>query len=83
VKRLTVKKLRSACKMTKRERDKHDRAYVLSFMRQCISILAREDVDVNQKVSDVAAIARRLAPAIMAERRSLRLLGDEGQKEGL
>lgn len=68
MKRMTRKKLRNGCKMTLRERDKHDRAYVLYFMRRCIEVLAREDVGVDQKVHDVAAIARRLAPAIMAAR---------------
>lgn len=51
-----------------RERGKHDRAYVLSFMRGCIEHLARTDIDVDQKVHTVAAIARRLAPSIMARR---------------
>lgn len=68
--RLTEKKLRNACKMTRRERDKHDRAYVLYFMRRCIEVLAR-DGGVDEKVHDVAAIARRLAPAIMARRAML------------
>lgn len=70
MKQRTVKKLRNACRVTKRERDKHDRAYVLYFMRRCIEVLAREDVGVDEKVHDVAAIARRLAPAIMSERAS-------------
>jgi hypothetical protein len=72
VKRRTERKYRSACKMTLRERDKFDRAYVLYFMRQCIEVLAREDVGVDQKVQDVAAIARRLAPAVMTRRAALK-----------
>ena len=54
-------------KMLRRERDKHDRAYLLYFMRHCIEVLAR-DGDVNSKVIEVAALARRLAPAIGAAR---------------
>jgi hypothetical protein len=67
MKRRTVKKYSNAGRMVKRERDKFDRAYVLYFMRHCIEVLAREG-DVNEKIHDVAAIARRLAPAIEARR---------------
>lgn len=55
----------------RRENDKHDRAYVLSFMRECIEILAPENVSTTEKIQRVAAIARRLAPAIMRQRQTL------------
>ena len=67
MKRRTHKKRWAQYKMTKRQRDKHDSNYILYFMRHCIEVLAREG-DVNEKVQDVAAIARRLAPAIMTRR---------------
>lgn len=72
MKRHEDRKWRDARKMLSRSRDSHDRAYVLYFMRHCIEVLAREDVGVDDKVQDVAAIARRLAPAIMARRAELR-----------
>lgn len=72
MKRRTAKKrylLQSAYYKSRvlRERDKHDRAYLLAFMRAAIATLAAEG-DVDTKVLAVATLARRLAPAIGVER---------------
>ena len=53
----------------KRSNDRHDRWLVLAFMRECITQLARQDIDVDAKVHTVAAIARRMAPSIAAARK--------------
>lgn len=63
-----TRETRKAIRRRLRERDRHDRAYVLAFMREAILFLAREDVGVDRKVIHLAAVARRLAPSIMAER---------------
>jgi len=64
-----LRKRTRAGRIDGRERDRHDRIYVLAFMRRCIEILS-DDGDVNGKVHAVAAVARRLAPAIRARRAS-------------
>lgn len=73
MKRKTWKKRRlrdeqDLLRMRLRELDRHDRAYLLTFMRGAILTLAREDIDVNSKVITLASVARRLAPSIMTER---------------
>lgn len=79
MKRRTEKKQRAVARrhafvLLRREIDKHDRAHVLAFMRGCIEELARTDIDSHEKVHVVAAIARRLAPPIMARRAVLETL---------
>jgi hypothetical protein len=48
--------------------DRHDRWYLLAFVRESVAVLACVGGGVDQKVIEVAALARRLAPAIMIQR---------------
>lgn len=73
MKRRTVKKRMKRYlrhRILHRSNDRHDRWYVLAFMRDCVEILARPG-DVNDKVHTVAAVARSLAPSIMSRRAML------------
>lgn len=58
-----------ATKYLRRSNDRHDRWLLLAFLRESVEVLARPG-DVNSKVVDVAALARRLAPSI-AKRREI------------
>ena len=47
-----------------RDLDRHDRAFIVSFMRAVILTLARNDIGVDSKLGTLASAARLLAPAI-------------------
>ena len=67
MKRRTAKK-HARSRYLQRSNDRHDRWYLLAFVRDCIDLLSRQDLGGDEKVHTVAALARRLAPAIKAAR---------------
>jgi hypothetical protein len=76
------RKLFDALRFLRRSNGRHDRWYTIAFMRESIRVLAQPG-DVNEKVIEVAALARRLAPAIgvarASERRGPRPPGSNGE----
>jgi hypothetical protein len=73
-----ARRAEARARVLQRSNDRHDRWFVLAFMRLAVEQLARTDMGVDQKVFVVARIARQLAPSIMSTR-ALETGGEAGR----